>query len=153
MSRCEAPHAAVCYSIIAYRTAARYAHTFKNLPSPNHRLSVRKDQHHDQTRNQPHGRRGRAQAQAGGALEYYDFFIYATAASLIFSKIFFPPGDPTAALLASFATFGVAYIARPFGAVLFGHLGDKIGRKSTLVLTLVMMGGATFLIGMLSTRP
>ncbi|WP_438822006.1 MFS transporter [Kocuria carniphila] len=85
----------------------------------------------------------------GGALEYYDFFIYATAASLIFSRIFFPEGDPTVALIQSFAIFGVGYVFRPLGAFVFGHLGDKIGRKNTLVMTLVLMGGATFLIGVL----
>lgn len=85
----------------------------------------------------------------GGALEYYDFFIYATAASLVFSQIFFPAGDPTVALIQSFAVFGVGYVFRPLGAFVFGHLGDKMGRKNTLVLTLLLMGGATFLIGVL----
>ncbi|MDQ4504143.1 MFS transporter [Sinomonas sp. ASV322] len=85
----------------------------------------------------------------GGALEYYDFFVYATAASLVFSKIFFPSGDQTIALISSFLTLGLAYVARPFGAIFFGHLGDRMGRKNTLVLTLVLMGGATFLIGVL----
>ncbi|HET7398644.1 MAG TPA: MFS transporter [Intrasporangium sp.] len=87
----------------------------------------------------------------GGALEYYDFFLYATAASLIFGKLFFPSTDSTVAQLSSFATLGVAYVARPFGAIVFGHLGDRIGRKNTMVLTLVLMGASTFLIGLLPT--
>lgn len=87
----------------------------------------------------------------GGALEYYDFFLYATAASLIFGKVFFPSSDSTVAQLSSFATLGVAYVARPFGAILFGHLGDRVGRKNTMVLTLVLMGLSTFLVGLLPT--
>ena len=76
----------------------------------------------------------------GSAVEYYDFFIYGTAAALIFPKIFFSASNPQAAAIASFATFGVAYIARPFGAVILGHVGDKFGRKKVLTFTLLLMG-------------
>ncbi len=87
----------------------------------------------------------------GSALEYYDFFIYATAASLIFPQIFFPSQNPTVAIVASLATYGVGYVARPVGAFVLGHYGDTHGRKSVLVLCLFLMGGSTMLVGLLPT--
>ncbi|PWB95969.1 MFS transporter [Salinibacterium hongtaonis] len=87
----------------------------------------------------------------GTTIEFYDFYVYATAAVLVFPHLFFPTGDATTALLSSFAVFGAAMVARPLGAVFFGHLGDRVGRKTTLVAALLTMGIATFLIGVLPT--
>lgn len=87
----------------------------------------------------------------GTTIEFYDFYIYATAAVLVFPALFFPGSDPMTAMLASFATFSIAFFARPVGAVVFGHFGDKVGRKATLVAALMTMGGSTVLIGLLPT--
>ena len=87
----------------------------------------------------------------GTTIEFYDFYVYATAAVLVFPHLFFPAGNETTALLASFAVFGAAMVARPLGAIFFGHIGDRHGRKMTLVGALLTMGVATFLIGLLPT--
>ncbi|SII60361.1 major facilitator superfamily protein [Mycobacteroides abscessus subsp. abscessus] len=85
----------------------------------------------------------------GTTIEWYDFYIYGLAAALIFPALFFPNASPTAGVLASFGTFAVGFIARPMGAVIFGHIGDRIGRKTTLMVTLFIMGSATVIIGLL----
>jgi MFS transporter, MHS family, shikimate and dehydroshikimate transport protein len=87
----------------------------------------------------------------GTSIEWYDFFLYGTAAALVFGRLFFPEFDPITGTMASFATYAVGFFARPLGAVVFGHYGDRIGRKSMLVTTLTMMGLSTFLIGLLPT--
>ena len=88
-------------------------------------------------------------AWIGSALEYYDFFIYGTAAALVFGKIFFPSSAPATGTLLALATFGVGYVARPIGAIVLGHVGDRFGRKRVLVFTILLMGVSTFLVGCL----
>src|SRR5262245_29562968 len=87
----------------------------------------------------------------GTAIEWYDFFLYGTAAALVFNRLVFPTLDPFAGTMASFGTYAVGFFARPIGGVVFGHFGDRMGRKSMLVTTLMLMGVATFLIGILPT--
>src|SRR5699024_10301130 len=87
----------------------------------------------------------------GTTVEWYDFFLYGVAAGIIFNKLYFPSEDPVVGTLLAFATFAVGFLARPFGGVLFGHIGDRVGRKKTLVATMMIMGVATFLIGVLPT--
>ncbi|WP_028999724.1 MFS transporter [Azohydromonas australica] len=103
----------------------------------------------------PHGahqtRKATASGWIGSALEYYDFFIYATAASLIFPQLFFPSADPTTAIIASLATYGVGYVARPIGAFVLGHWGDTLGRKRVLVMCMFLMGFSTIGVGLLPT--
>jgi metabolite-proton symporter len=87
----------------------------------------------------------------GTSLEWYDFFLYGTAAALVFNQLFFPGFDPAVGTLLAFATAAVGFVARPLGGIVFGHFGDRNGRKTVLVVTLLIMGGATFLIGLLPT--
>ena len=87
----------------------------------------------------------------GTTVEFYDFLIYGTAAALVFPKLFFPNVSPASGLLLSFATFGVGFVARPLGGIVFGHFGDRVGRKRMLVYSLLIMGGATVLMGALPT--
>lgn len=92
-----------------------------------------------------------AASLVGTTIEWYDFFLYGTAAALVFNRLFFPTFDPLAGTLAAFGTYAVGFVARPVGGIVIGHYGDRVGRKSMLVLTLVIMGVATFLIGLLPT--
>lgn len=96
-------------------------------------------------------RRLMAAGLVGSSLEWYDFFIYATAAALVFPKLFFPEATPIVALLLSFSTFWAGFVARPIGGLVFGHVGDRVGRKPALVICLGLMAAATFLIGLLPT--
>src|SRR6266852_2133096 len=86
----------------------------------------------------------------GTSIEWYDFVLYGTASALVFSRLFFPTFDPFAGLLASFITFWVGFLGRLVGGIIFGHFGDRLGRKTMLILTLLLMGIATFLVGCLT---
>src|SRR4026208_748203 len=88
----------------------------------------------------------------GTNIEWYDFFLDGTAAALVFNRLFFPNGDSVTGTLSAFGTFAVGFIARPFGGLIFGHFGDRLGRKSMLVMSLLIMGVATFVIGLLPTH-
>jgi MFS transporter, MHS family, shikimate and dehydroshikimate transport protein len=87
----------------------------------------------------------------GTAVEWYDFLIYGAATALVFNKIFFAAGDPALATIAAFGTYSIGFLARPLGAAIFGHFGDRIGRKAMLAITIIVMGLGTFLIGLLPT--
>ena len=96
-------------------------------------------------------RRVVASALVGATIEWYDFFLYGVVAGIVFNKLYFPAGDPVIGTLLAYTTFAVGFVTRPLGGVIFGHFGDKIGRKAMLILTLMIMGVATFLIGLVPT--
>ena len=110
-------------------------------------------EHHSQNDPRRHNspRRVLFASLIGTTIEFFDFYIYATAAVLVFPQLFFPAGDPASATLQSLATFALAFFARPVGSALFGHFGDRVGRKATLVAALLTMGLSTVLIGLLPT--
>lgn len=97
-------------------------------------------------------RRAILASSVGSALEYYDFALYGLASALIFGKLFFPALGDSAALVASFATYAVGFLARPLGGLFFGILGDRLGRKTVLMSTVALMGGASTLVGVLTFR-
>src|SRR5260370_23197663 len=97
-------------------------------------------------------KKGAASGWIGSGLEFYDFFIYATAAALIFPQIFFPSNNPTVAIVASLATYGVGYVARPIGAFVLGHWGDTHGRKTVLIVCMFLMAFLTMDFGLLPTN-
>ena len=96
-------------------------------------------------------RRVVAASVIGATIEWYDFFLYGAVAGLVFNKLYFPGNDPFVSTLLAYTTFAIGFVARPLGGLIFGHLGDRIGRKSVLVATLLIMGVATVLIGLLPT--
>src|SRR5215207_64574 len=96
-------------------------------------------------------RRVVAASLIGTTIEWYDFFLYGSAAALVFNKVFFPTADPLTGTLLAFLTYAVGFAARPLGGIVFGHFGDRLGRKRLLVLSLLLMGAATFAIGLLPT--
>ena len=98
-------------------------------------------------------RRVVAASLIGATVEWYDFFLYGMVAGIVFNKLYFPAHDPVVSTLLAYTTFAVGFVTRPLGGVIFGHFGDRIGRKSMLILTLMIMGVATVLIGLLPTYP
>src|SRR5262249_33616387 len=96
-------------------------------------------------------RRAIVASTIGTAIEWYDFFLYTTVTGLVFAKLFFPHSDPLVGTLEAFAIYAVGFVARPIGAAIFGHYGDRIGRKATLIATLMLMGIATFLVALVPT--
>src|SRR5258708_11057099 len=96
-------------------------------------------------------RRAVIASTVGTAIEWYDFFLYSVVTGLVFAKLFFPNSDPLVGTLEAFGVYAVGFIARPVGAAIFGHYGDRIGRKATLIATLMLMGVATFLVALVPT--
>ena len=105
----------------------------------------------DSDPNAKHLRRVIVAATIGTTIEWYDFFLYSTVTGLVFGKLYFPESEPLVGTLQAFAVYAVGFLARPIGAAIFGHFGDRVGRKSTLVVTLILMGVATFLVGLIPT--
>ena len=90
-------------------------------------------------------------ALVGASIEWYDFFLYGVVAGIVFNKLYFPASDPVVSTLLAYTTFAIGFVTRPLGGVIFGHIGDRIGRKSMLIITLMIMGVATLLVGLVPT--